>query len=68
VSYVLAVLGLAAACIVWFLIQKASGRLDEAECEGDPTHCDDCASRGERCPGSAPGDGEAPAHRDVRIF
>jgi hypothetical protein len=66
--YVIAVLGLAVACIVWFLIQRASGRLDEAECEEDPAHCDDCANRTDRCPSTPPKGADPAAHRHVRIF
>ena len=66
--YLIAVLGLAAACIVWFLIQRASGRLDEAECDEDPAHCEDCASRTDRCPGAAPDDAKRAAGHGPRIF
>ena len=48
-NHVIAVLCLAVACIVWFLVQRASGRTDEAECEEEEAHCDDCASRTDRC-------------------
>ena len=67
-NHVIAVLCLAVACILWFLIQRASGRLDEAECEEDPAHCDDCASRTERCPSPEPGEAEPAPRRHVRIF
>jgi hypothetical protein len=67
-NHLIAVLCLAVAVIVWFLIQKGSGRLDEAECEEDEAHCDDCASRTDRCPTEALGDGERPARPHVRIF
>jgi hypothetical protein len=67
-NHVIAVLCLAVACIVWFLIQRASGRLDEAECEEDEAHCDDCASRTDRCPSAEPGRAEPAPRRHVRIF
>ena len=43
-NHVIAVLCLAVACIVWFLIQRASGRLDEAECEEDENRSRACSS------------------------
>jgi hypothetical protein len=67
-NHVIAVLCLAVACIVWFLIQRASGRLDEAECEEDEAHCDDCASRTARCPSAEPDDADPAARHHVRIF
>ena len=67
-NHVIAVLCLAVACIVWFLIQRASGRLDEAECEEDEAHCDDCASRTDRCSSTAPGGADPAARHHVRIF
>ena len=67
-NHVIAVLCLIVGCIVWFLIQRASGRLDEAECEEDEAHCDDCASRTDRCSTEAFGDGDAPPRRHLRIF
>ena len=67
-NHVIAVICLIVACIVWFLIQRASGRLDEAECEEDEAHCDDCASRTARCPSTAPGEADPAAHPHMRIF
>jgi len=67
-NHLIAVLCLSVACIVWYLIQRASGRLDEVECEEEETHCDDCASRTARCPSTAPGGAEPAAGRHVRIF
>lgn len=67
-NHVIAVLCLAVACIVWFLIQRASGRTDEAECEEEEVHCDDCASRTDRCPSTAPGGADPAERRRVRIF
>jgi hypothetical protein len=67
-NHVIAVLCLAVACIVWYLIQRASGRTDEVECEEDEAHCDDCASRTDRCPSTAPGDADPEPRRHVRIF
>jgi hypothetical protein len=64
----IAVLCLAVACIVWYLIQRASGRTDEAECEEDEAHCDDCASRTDRCSSTALGGAHPPARPHVRIF
>jgi hypothetical protein len=66
---VIAVLCLGVACVVWYLVQRASGRLDEVECEEDEAHCDDCASRTDRCPSTELGDAKPPApRRHVRIF
>jgi hypothetical protein len=67
-NHVIAVLCLVVACIVWFLIQKASGRVDEAECEEDEAHCDDCASRTGHCQSTPHGGAEPPQRRHVRIF
>ena len=67
-NHLIAVLCLGAACIVWFLIQRASGRTDEAKCEEDEVHCNDCASRTDRCPSTPPGDSGPAARRHVRIF
>ena len=67
-NHVIAVLCLAVACIVWFLIQRASGRLDEAECEEDEAHCDDCASRTDRCPTAELDGADAATRRHLRIF
>ena len=67
-NHLIAVLCLAVACIVWYLLQRAAGTAGEAECEEDEAHCDDCASRTDRCPGTAPGDVDPAARRHVRIF
>ena len=67
-NHVIAVLCLSVACIVWYLVQRASGSLDEAECEEDEAHCDDCARRTAGCQGTAPGDADPAAHHHVRIF
>jgi hypothetical protein len=67
-NHLIAVLCLAVACIVWFLIQRASGRLDEPECDEDPAHCDECANRTDRCPGAPAGDEDPAARRHISIF
>ncbi len=44
-THVLAILGLGAACILWFLIQQAAGHGEPAPhgCGTDPDACDGCA-------------------------
>jgi hypothetical protein len=59
VSYLLAVLGLGAACALWVLVQRGSGSLGEAPCGDSAPDCSDCAIREAGCPtprlGDAPG-------------
>ena len=55
-NHVLAVLGLVAAILVWFGIQRWSGRGGESACDGCETP--GCTARGEHepeCPEAAPG-------------
>ena len=50
-THLLAVLGLGASCVVWFLLQRATGRLDEdpPELLGDAA-CGSCTTPCERAP------------------
>ena len=50
-AHVVAVMGLSAACVVWFLLQRATGRLDEdpPEQPADPA-CGSCTTPCEREP------------------
>jgi hypothetical protein len=58
-TYLLAALGLGAACVLWFLVQRASGTLDAPLCGDAGSHCGDCAQAAGDCPlhsgGGAPG-------------
>ena len=67
-NHVIAVLCLGVACVVWYLVQRASGSTDEEPCEEDEAHCDDCASRTDRCSNTVfTGAGPAPG-RPARRF
>lgn len=44
-SYVLAILGLAGACALWYVVQRWSGRLDQPPCGEQDPDCDTCEIR-----------------------
>jgi hypothetical protein len=62
-SHLLAVLGLGAACVVWFLLQRATGRSEAPPCGGAELSCDGCARHDTGCP--AP---EGPQSRPGSLF
>jgi hypothetical protein len=45
VTYVLAVLALAAACVLWYLVQRGAASPDEAGCAEADADCGDCSLR-----------------------
>ncbi len=48
--HVIAVLGLGAACILWFLVQYWARPEGDAPCEeGDDPHCSACEAHGPDC-------------------
>jgi hypothetical protein len=47
VTYILAVLSLSAACMLWYLIQRWAGKLDEPPCEDAGSDCESCYRRDE---------------------
>ncbi len=50
-AHIIAVLGLAVACVVWFLLQRATGRLDEDPPELlDGEACGSCTTPCDRAP------------------
>jgi hypothetical protein len=61
-SYVIAVLGLAVACMLWYLVQRwARPEGDEPFQVRDP-HCESCEMQGSDCkPLSAPGPASDPS-------
>jgi hypothetical protein len=60
VSYVIAILGLAAACAVWYLVQRWAGLGDDPPREDDDPHCAVCESRGPDCPPPPPSSSRTP--------
>lgn len=63
-SYLIAILGLAAACMLWFWVQRWAGA-DEARAAGREPDCDGCERAETECP-SAPslhGRGRHPPRR-----
>ena len=47
--HVIAVLGLAAACVLWYLVQYWARPEGDAPCEEDDPHCGACETRGPDC-------------------
>ena len=47
--HVIAVLGLAAACMVWFLVQHWARPEGDAPCDGEDSQCGVCEAHGPDC-------------------
>jgi hypothetical protein len=52
VNYLLAVLGLAAACVVWYWVERWAGFEEDAE--AGEAGCEECGLRDESCPAPPP--------------
>ena len=48
--HVIAVLGLAAACVLWYLVQHWANPEGDAPCQDDDPHCGACETHGPDCP------------------
>ena len=47
--HVIAVLGLAAACVLWYLVQHWARPEGDAPCQADDPHCGACETHGPDC-------------------
>jgi hypothetical protein len=64
VSYVIAVLGLGAACVLWYLVQRWARPEGDPPCQAEDPHCGACETRGPDCPSlSAPDPASAPSRK-----
>jgi hypothetical protein len=50
VVHVIAVLGLAAACVLWYLVQHWARPEGDAPCQEHDSHCGVCETHGPDCP------------------
>jgi hypothetical protein len=50
VVHVIAVLGLAAACVLWYLVQRWARPEGDAPCQTRDPHCGVCETHGSDCP------------------
>jgi hypothetical protein len=53
VNHVIAVLGLVAACILWYLVQRWAAPEDTEPCQEYRPDCGSCALHGSNCPSLA---------------
>jgi len=64
VVHVIAVLGLAAACVLWSLVQHWARPEGDAPCQADDPHCGVCQAHGPDCASlNVPGPSSGPSLR-----